>query len=280
MELEPALGWIHADRTMFQQAIINLCVNARDAMPSGGTLTLKTENVTLDAAECQVHANLEPGRYSRLSVNDTGTGIPPEVLNHIFEPFFTTKEIGKGTGLGLAMVYGVVKQHHGVIRVQSEVGQGTTFEISLPVSDPQDDDVPEAPGQHAAGGSETILVADDEPVVREASARILRAAGYRVLTASDGAEAVATFRMHAPAIALLVFDMAMPKLGGRDAYDQICQIKADVPIIYCTGYDSVIDQPESAAEESLCLVAKPFDPETLLATVREVLDRSASCPAH
>ncbi len=277
MSLADDVGPLHADPTMIQQVVMNLCINARDAMPSGGALLIRTEDAALAAEDCQARPDCKPGRYARLTVSDTGTGIPPDVLKRIFEPFFSTKGIGKGTGLGLAMVYGAVQQHRGMIRVHSEPGHGATFEIYLPVAEKAAQADAPAALLSAGGGAEKILLAEDDPLVRAALVRILKEAGYLVLAAADGEEAVKLFAADAEAISLVLLDMMMPKLGGREAHAQIAQINPDVPVVYCTGYDSGLAKMESAEIAGLTVVQKPVDPEVLLSTIRELLDRRASC---
>ena len=213
MSLAGGVGLLHADPTMIQQVVLNLCINARDAMPSGGKLLIKTEDVALGGEDCP---DGKPGRYVRLTVSDTGTGMPPDVLKRIFEPFFSTKGVGKGTGLGLSMVYGAVQQHRGMIRARSEPGQGTAFEIDLPVAEAAAEAAAPAASVPASGGAETILIAEDDPLVRTALVRVLTEAGYVVLAAADGEEAVKVFANNADAISLVLLDMMMPKMNGRE----------------------------------------------------------------
>ena len=274
------LGRWHADPTMIQQVVMNLCINARDAMPGGGRLLIQTEAAVLDAEDCRSNVNSRPGRYVRVTVSDTGAGMPPDVLGRIFEPFFTTKEIGKGTGLGLSMVYGVVQQHGGMIHVRSEPGQGSTFEIYLPAVEAAAEATVAAPPSAVRGGSETILMAEDDPLVRAALVRVLAEAGYRVLAAADGEEAVKVFAANSAAIGLVLLDMMMPKMGGREAHARIAEINPDTPVVYCTGYDSGLAKLDPAAAAALCVVQKPVDPPVLLTTIRETLDRRLLCPAE
>lgn len=274
LNLADNVGLVHADAGHIQQMLMNLCVNARDAMPGGGQLTIKTEDATFSPAYCEFHPQMKPGRYVVFSVADTGCGMPPEVKNHIFEPFFTTKEVGKGTGLGLAMVYGVVQQHHGAIHVYSEPGLGTTFKIYLPTVDREAQAAPRPERPPARGGNETILVAEDDPLVRDLAERILGGAGYRTITATNGEDAVRLFQSNADAIALALLDVVMPRLGGRDAFRQMRIIKPDARAVFCSGYDPEMPQVGFVADDNLRLIQKPFDPETLLAAVRKVLDES------
>ena len=277
MDLGESVGVLAVDSTMIQQVVMNLCINARDAMPSGGTLQVKTENVVVNAEDCASHVDSRPGSYVRLTVSDTGEGIPPDVMQRIFEPFFTTKEVGKGTGLRLSMVYGVVHQHGGTIRVRSEPGQGAAFEIYLPAAEAASQPAEPEPSGAGATGVETILVAEDDPMVRTAVVRALTEAGYSVLSAGDGDEAVRMFAEHATAIRMVLLDMVMPKMGGRKAHRQIAEINPNTPVVYCSGYDSGLATLEAAEAARLCVLEKPVDRETVLATVRKVLDRSAAC---
>jgi two-component system, cell cycle sensor histidine kinase and response regulator CckA len=205
-------------------------------------------------------------------------GISAEKICRIFEPFFTTKEVGKGTGLGLAMVHGFVEEHNGVIDVDSKLGIGTTFRIHLPAAT-GDQSAPvevDTAAPYTSGGSETLLIADDEPLVRGVAERILRRAGYNVLTAENGEEAVAMFNVHREEIALTLLDVMMPRLTGREAFEQIRQIDADAPAIFCTGYDPETSQTESFHHDNLSVITKPFHQEELLRTVRQRLDASAT----
>jgi PAS domain S-box-containing protein len=272
-KLSHNVGLVYGDPTLLQQMLMNLCVNARDAMPEGGSLVIACEAVTLNEAYADANLAIAPGRYVLFSVSDTGCGMTSHVREQIFEPFFTTKEIGKGTGLGLAMVYGVVRQHQGGIHVYSELGLGTTFKVYLPVSNSsveamvadRDDDT-------APGGHETILLAEDEPLVRHVAVRILSEAGYRVLAACDGEEAVRLFSENADDITLAILDVVMPKLNGRMVYQAIKCLKPDVNVIFCSGYDAETNCGDFAANEELQLIRKPFDPSALLRMVRTACD--------
>ena len=227
--LGESAGMVFADAGSFQQVLLNLCLNARDAMPSGGEIVVKTERVTVSPAFAELHADLKPGAYVELSVADTGQGMPPSVREHIFEPFFTTKPIGKGTGLGLSVVYGIVQQHEGAIHVYSEPGHGTTFKIYLPAIKSRSRRTEALRRSSASqGGTETILVAEDDPLVRDIARRILEKAGYTVLLAADGDEALAMFRARHDEISVVLLDAIMPRLSGHDVYR--C-IKHDFPEI-------------------------------------------------
>ena len=272
LSLATGLGTLRADRGLMQQMLLNLCINARDAMPTGGRLTLKTQHVDLSDKYCELHPSVKPGAYVVFSVADTGCGIPPEVKERIFEPFFTTKGVGKGTGLGLAMVYGCVQQHGGLINVYSEPHLGTTFKIYLPISAEAVSVAGKVAPVVTAGGKETILLAEDEPMVRDLAVRILTRAGYSVLVASDGAEAVSLFERNAEIISLALFDAIMPKMTGHQAYERIQRTNPRLPVVFCTGYDPETGQVRHLMEQGIRTIQKPYDPEVLLRAVRETLD--------
>jgi PAS domain S-box-containing protein len=269
---------IFADPGQIEQVVMNVAINARDAMPGGGRLMIETHNLTLDDIYCRQHLHTKPGKYVRLMVSDTGCGMDAETRERVFEPFFTTKEVGKGTGLGLAMVYGIVKQHDGSIEVYSEVGHGTIFKIYLPV----DEKATAAETQEVLpalrGGNETILVAEDEAALRDLARDVLEALGYTVLLAKDGAEAVAMFTTHRKQIGLVLLDMVMPRLGGYEAYLQMRVAGGDVPLIFMTGYSPEMVQSkyvkQNVAIEDLhaVLIQKPYSVEILGRKIREVLD--------
>ena len=275
--LRKDIGTVYADPGELQQALLNLCLNAHDAMPSGGTLLLNTDTVVLGEPAWEPGFQIEPGRYVVFGVTDTGQGISAEVQQHIFEPFFTTKEVGKGTGLGLAMVYGMVQQHKGAIHVYSEPGRGTTFKIYLPEGGKNREEEETKEAVPAPRGRETILVAEDEPMARSLAVRILERGGYTVLAASDGEEALRLFREHKDDISLTLLDAIMPKLTGHEVYRHI---KAEYPgarVLFASGYDSETAQSGFILQERLRLMEKPFDADTLLRTVREALDEDTSC---
>ena len=272
ISLDEKVGTIYADAGHLQQMLMNLCVNARDAMPEGGQLSIKSQDLWVDQEFCDFHADMKPGRYWMLSVADTGCGMPADVKDHIFEPFFTTKDVGKGTGLGLSMVYGMVQQHAGAIRVYSEPGIGTTFRIYLPTADHAVANSRSPERKPVSGGSETILIAEDDPMVRELAVRMLQGGGYQTITAADGEEAVRLFEENADRIALALLDVVMPRLGGRDAFHRMKAIKPTVQVIFCSGYDPDMAQVGFVMDDDLRLIQKPFDPQLLLATIREVLD--------
>jgi PAS domain S-box-containing protein len=272
VEVRPAsdLGMVSADPGQLHQVLMNLCVNARDAMPEGGQLLLETANVVIDAPAAHRHVEARPGPFIRLRVEDTGHGMDPVVQSRIFEPFFTTKGPGRGTGLGLAMVFGIVKQHQGWIECTSAVDHGTRFDIYLPRADPPAALTVAAPPA-PAGGTETILLVDDEPQIRQVARKILEDCGYQVLLAGDGLEAVDVYRRERERIALVILDLTMPRLSGRDAFRQLTQVNPDVRVLFASGY-AAESIPEVATEPTLGFVGKPYRPEDLAATVRAVLD--------
>jgi len=268
---------VDADPGELQEALLNLCLNARDAMPCGGRLLLKVDTVILSDSLWDPRFSIEPGPHVVFSVTDTGCGIPAELQHRIFEPFFTTKEVGKGTGLGLATVYGIVQQHKGAIHLYSEPGKGTTFKLYFPAGDKNREAEHAEEPQPALGGGETILVAEDEPVVRSLAVRILEQAGYTVLSASDGQEALRIFEEHGSAISLIVLDAVMPKLTGLEVYQRIKAEHPEKAFVFASGYDPETSRSKVILQEKLRLIAKPFDASTLLRTVREVLDEEAQC---
>lgn len=273
----PAL-WIDADPGMLDQAVMNLCINSRDAMPVGGTLTLATGLVAFDAESARAVAEARPGTFACLQVSDTGCGMSAEVLQHVFEPFFTTKEIGKGTGLGLASVHGIVHQHQGWVNVESAVGRGTTFRLYLPCatkSASADGDAPAA--EPKRGGNETILLVEDEEVVRKVSAMMLRKLGYQVLAAANAREALQLWDQHAAAIDLLFTDIVMPGgMTGMELGEKLQRMKPTLQIALMSGYSAEIMKVESQATGAVSFLPKPFEYNSLAATIRKCLDRGRS----
>jgi len=274
LALGAELGAVRADPGQIEQVVLNLAVNSRDAMPSGGRLTLQTANVEFDEAYVGRHAGAAPGRYVMLAVSDTGIGMNAETQGHIFEPFFTTKEQGKGTGLGLATVYGIVKQSGGYVWVYSEPGRGATFKIYLP----QVDEQPEETGasRHAEpveGGAETILLAEDDPSVRAVVSDVLTQKGYRVLRAADGQAALEMARGQSREIHLLVTDLVMPGMTGRELAEALTAERPGVRVLYMSGYTDDAVVRHGVLSEGMPYLQKPFTPRALSAKVREVLDR-------
>ncbi len=272
LDLCSGLAIVLADGNAIEQALMNLAVNARDAMHEGGVLRFETSTVEADASYCQAHREAKPGSHVRLSVVDTGTGMDEETQRHIFEPFFTTKEVGKGTGLGLAMVYGVVKQHGGWIEVDSHVGKGSRFDLYFPahLARTQVKEAAALP-KNLPGGTETILLAEDEQDVREFARRVLEGLGYRVLVASNGAEAVQAFAANREQIQLLILDVVMPKVSGPKSYEAISGIQADVPVMYISGYSESM-AGIAVHDRKVQLLLKPFSVEELGNRVRKALD--------
>ncbi len=268
-----ALGNVRVDRAQIDQVLLNLCLNARDAMPEGGKLTLSTENVLVNSSFRETHPWAKPGRYVLVTVTDNGVGMDHETRGRIFEPFFTTKPLERGTGLGLAVVYGVIKQHDGMVHVYSEEGTGTTFQIYLPIVERQEaPNVSPPPVTAAARGTETILLAEDEMLVRELALKILERAGYRVYAASDGVEACELFEKHGNEISLLLFDVVMPRLGGREACEKIIEKAPALRVIYCSGYTGEAFLTTTLKGSRAHLLAKPYNADELLSRVRSVLD--------
>jgi two-component system NtrC family sensor kinase len=264
---------IRADRGQVEQVLMNLCLNARDAMPSGGQLVIETGVTSLDEEYLKQYPYMKPGRYATLSVSDTGIGMDEKTRERIFEPFFTTKGPEKGTGLGLAMVYGIVKQHDGFIHVYSEPGKGTTFRVYFPEVDaPADAKVVASQGV-AHGGSETILLAEDNESVRRLTEQTLVSYGYKVLIACDGEEALDIFRRHGKEIAMAVLDVVMPKMGGKQAYDEMAMISPGVKVLFLSGYSANAIHESFVLLPGISFLQKPFSPDALARKVREVLDR-------
>ena len=267
------LGAVTADPGQIEQVIMNLALNARDAMPHGGKLTLETSNEQLDEAYAQRHQPTVAGRYVMLAVTDTGHGMSPETQARIFEPFYTTKEVGKGTGLGLSMVYGIVKQSGGYIWVYSEPDRGTTFKIYLPrVDQPVETSGSENRSRSVQRGTETILLVEDDPQLRQLSSSVLAHCGYKVLTANGPEEGLAICRENHRDIRLLVTDVVMPHMNGRQLAEQILQVSPNVKVLYISGYTSNAIVHYGVLDAGLWFLPKPFTLSALVAKVREVLD--------
>ena len=270
---DSALGRVKADPSQIEQILLNLAVNARDAMPEGGKLVIETANVELDGAYADSHAAVTPGHYVMLAVSDTGMGMGAETQAHIFEPFFTTKEEGKGTGLGLAMVYGTVKQSGGYIWVYSEPGRGTTFKIYLPRVGGADESVQAsaAPVRNVAG-SETILLVEDEEAVRALAARILQECGYKVLESMGPKDALQIGHRHKEPIDLLLTDVVLPRMGGRKVAEHLVISRPGMKVLYMSGYTDDVIFHRGVLEANTAFLQKPFTFATLTRKVREVLD--------
>jgi two-component system cell cycle sensor histidine kinase/response regulator CckA len=273
--LESGLGSIKADPGQIEQVIMNLAVNARDAMPAGGKLLIETENVSLSEEYAGQHIAVTPGSYVMLAVSDTGTGMDEKTKARIFEPFFTTKELGKGTGLGLSTVYGIVKQSGGSLWVYSEVGRGTTFKVYLPRVDENAQEYRQATDTgEVLQGTETILLAEDEEIVRTLAREILESYGYQVLEAANGGAALLICERHTGAIDLLITDVIMPEMSGRELSERLSQLRPAMKVLYMSGYtdDAIIHQ--GVLDTGANFIQKPFSPDALAQKVREVLDKS------
>jgi two-component system cell cycle sensor histidine kinase/response regulator CckA len=273
--LQPGLGRVKADPGEVEQVLINMAVNARDAMPRGGQLTIETRDVDLDEEYARLHADARPGRYVLIAVSDTGVGMDAATKARVFEPFFTTKEVGKGTGLGLSTVYGIVRQSGGHIEVYSEPGRGTTFKVYLPrVKDTPSASAPQQ--TPSPRGTETILLAEDEPAARSMMSLALRSLGYVVLEAGDGEVALRVCREYHGGIDLLVTDVVMPNLGGRDLATQLHVLRPQTRVLYLSGYTDDAVFRHGVLEPGTAFLPKPVTPSALARKVRETLDGPAS----
>src|SRR6516165_8204268 len=276
MHTDEHLGTVRADASQMEQVIMNLAVNARDAMPNGGKLVIETANLDLEPSYTSMHPLMKRGPYIRLVVTDNGTGMDAETQSHIFEPFFTTKDKGKGTGLGLATVYGIVKQSGGFIWVYSELGKGTSFKIYLPRLDqPEEYSGTPRPAIEAPMGTETVLLAEDEQDVREIAREFLESGGYRVIEARDGIEAIALAAAHRSEIDLLVTDMVMPGMTGQEL---VARLQSELPglcVVFMSGYSEHAATEMANADPSVRLLTKPFSRTALLRAAREILQSAA-----
>jgi CheY-like chemotaxis protein len=273
--LEPTLGNVSADPGQIEQIILNLAVNARDSMPEGGKLTIETDNVFLDEGYVSTHLGSQVGPHVMLAVTDTGHGMDQKTMARIFEPFFTTKELGKGTGLGLSTVYGIVKQSGGNIWVYSEPGRGTTFKIYLPrVDDVAEEYTRTMEDDERTRGTETILLVEDEEMLRKLARQTLKGYGYHILEASNGDEAITVCNQYQGEIDLLLTDVIMPRMNGRELSKCLLKTRPNLRVLFMSGYtdDAIVHQ--GVLDESANFIQKPFPPESLANKVREVLDRS------
>jgi|CXWL01.1.fsa_nt_gi PAS domain S-box-containing protein len=280
VEVRPgaSLGTINADPGQVEQIILNLAVNARDAMPNGGQLVLETSNEELDDEFALAHPPARAGRYVRLAVSDTGEGMSPETLARVFEPFFTTKAEGQGTGLGLATVYGIVKQSEGYIEVESEASKGASFRIYLPRLDRAKESTAEISRPQTPRGTETILLAEDTESLREVIQETLQECGYRVMAAADGREALAASRAFNGVIDLLLTDVVMPKMGGADLAAALVESRPDLRVVFMSGYTDGALSQHGVLGEGVLLIEKPFTTARLAGMVRDALDQ-AEAPA-
>jgi two-component system, cell cycle sensor histidine kinase and response regulator CckA len=275
---EEGIGEIRADPAALQQIFLNVAANARDAMPEGGTLSMSVGRMALDESHRQRHPWVRPGIYERISIQDTGIGMPDDVVTRIFEPFFTTKGPEAGTGLGMAMVYGLMKQHRGLVHVESEPGRGTRVDLYFPDAHQEDRAEPvlmiperKPVGDVAARGSETLLVVEDEPALRRAMARVLGAAGYVVLLAADGREGLEVYERERDRIDMVVSDLVMPQLGGREVLAELRRADVRIPLLLVTGYG--VEYVEELRDEHVSMLTKPWSRDTLLGAVRSALDK-------
>jgi CheY-like chemotaxis protein len=267
------LGKVRVDPGQIEQVVVNLAVNARDAMPRGGLLTIEMHNIDIDEKMVARHLTMETGSYVLLAISDTGVGISPETQAHLFEPFFTTKEKGRGTGLGLSTSYGIVKQNRGEIVVYSEVGVGSTFKVYLPrVDAPVEIEYPAAQDARKTGGTETILIVEDEEGVRKVLVEMLSHQGYNVMVAGGGPDALALCDRHQGPLELLVTDVIMPKMSGRELADQLRRFRPDLKVLFVSGYTDTAIVHHGILEPGTLFLQKPFTPEQLSTKVREILE--------
>lgn len=272
-KLKPDLGMVKADPGQLEQVIMNLSVNARDAMPKGGKLTIETTNVYVDEEYADQHFAISPGWYVMLAVSDSGSGMDAHTREHIFDPFFTTKEVGKGTGLGLSTVYGIVKQSGGNIWVYSELGQGTTFKVYLPCVGKPVEEPELLINRHAfPGGNETVLLVEDEEMVREMAKEILEESGYQVLEAKHGHEALLIAEQHLGHIHLMLSDVVMPQMSGRELAERFAPLRKDMKVLYMSGYTDDAIVHHGVLDEGTAFIEKPFTPNALAHKVRETLN--------
>ena len=272
-KLIPDAGNIRVDPGHLEQALLNLAVNSRDAMPLGGRLTLETANVALDEAYTRSHLGVKPGEFVMIAVTDNGTGMDAATRRHIFEPFFTTKEKGKGTGLGLATVYGIVQQAGGDIWVYSELGQGTTFKLYFPRVKESAAELASTPSQPLVQARETVLVVEDEQAVRELTVKMLKRLGYTILTAASGAEALEVSRKHAGLISVMLTDVVMPGMSGRQLADALRPERPDMKVLFLSGYTDDTIVQHGVLDEEVHFLSKPFSHDVLSKKLREVLEK-------
>jgi signal transduction histidine kinase/CheY-like chemotaxis protein len=272
LRLDPSAGSVQGDATQLHQVLMNLALNARDAMPQGGTLTVATDRQLLDESAGLRNVEARPGAFAVLSVRDEGTGMTPEVKSRMFEPFFTTKDVGKGTGLGLSMVFGIVKAHRGWISVTSSPGKGSTFDVYLPAATESAEQRPAVPAPSEARGRECVLVVDDEDLVRSLARAVLERWGYRVLTARDGEEAIAIYIEQGAEVDLVLLDYAMPGLNGLEVLQRLQQIDPDVRVLFSSGHTTQADIDRLQEAGARGFVPKPYRPDEIMQRIRQALD--------
>ncbi|HVB34491.1 MAG TPA: response regulator [Patescibacteria group bacterium] len=272
LSLAEDLRAARADPAQIERVLMNLCLNARDAMPHGGVLAVDTRNALLEEGDPRLPRDSRPGSYVVLSVSDSGVGMDAATIERIFEPFFTTKEVGKGTGLGLATTLGIVKQHDGFIEVKSQPNQGSYFHVFLPAAAGEARPEPEPGESPVQGGTETILVAEDHEGILRMACEVLQSFGYRVLTARDGEEAVRIFEQNCEEVSLAFIDIVLPKLQGPEVYEEISRRKPGIPAIFTSGYP---EENAAASSRKAAVLPKPFSPQALARKVRAVLDAAA-----
>ncbi len=266
------LGLVQADPSQIEQVLVNICVNARDAMPEGGTITIETENILINGQYCRTHDWAQPGRFVLIGVSDTGCGMDAYTASRAFEPFFTTKPPEKSHGLGLATAYGIIRQHGGMINLYSEPGQGTLFKIYLPVVERRASEVGVNLKGKVLGGSETVLIAEDDEMVCDLMQTVLNRAGYRTICTRDGKNAIEAFESNIEDIDIAVLDVVMPEKNGREVNDRIKELKPETKVLFCSGYSSNAIHTNFVLHEGMELLQKPFSADELLRKVRDLLD--------
>ncbi len=276
--MAPDAPRVYADPRQIEQVLVNLLMNARDALPGEGVIELRTAEVEIGQEFCSTRPWARPGRYVQITVRDEGCGIPPDARERIYEPFYTTKGFGQGTGLGLATAYNICKQHQGYIDFESELDVGTSFHVFLPVPQLPADDPQRAAddGSYAEGRGELLLLVEDDDMVRSLTRQMLERAGYQVLDARDGEDAMELFMAHATEIQALVLDVVMPRMDGRLLYDNISELRPGVPVLFCSSYSADLLESEYMLEMDARLLSKPYRAVDLLSRVRELLDRGRS----
>jgi CheY-like chemotaxis protein len=275
-----ALSFVSADQSMIEQVVMNLASNARDAMPNGGFLTIQISETFVTDVEASRHPDATPGQFVKLQVTDNGCGMDEATRARIFEPFFTTKDVGKGTGLGLATVFNIARQHGGWVEVHSEPGRGSTFTLYLPASHetaPPNPRLEVPPGESIVGGNETILVVEDEEMLREMACEILEAGGYRILKSASGREALDTWHKHRDEIDLVLTDMVMPEgMSGTELAEQLVAENPQIKIVFMSGYTANEISPELLQRLNAAFIAKPYGHVELSRIIRQALDQSVA----